>query len=343
MAKALQVSLLRSLVPGEGRPATLPEKLALIDREVEKRSGRRVAYLVESGLGREIGLTDGDWRKETRKVDVVVTDNIEALYGVDLVIHTKQPVKEQLPHFRPGQGWSGFLHERANQKVAQFLRGLGVKLLPWECDPNILYAMSTRAGKSTPVILDRFSREVWQKDWRKENAFFLGGRGTVCRHAIDAMRQAGWRGEIQAFDVEEGEFIATDTEVPRTYDIFSSRNQNELLAGLQTSAVILLAALDGSGVAPKVLGPRELAIMPHNSFIIQTSIDEGGNITLPNFQTVTYWSNPFYHVSRGPKCWNVCNVPNQPGVIEPEKSSAALAQANFELLCQIFATFPNVP
>ena len=344
MAKSFQVSLLHSLILGEGRPPTLPAKLPDIAREVEKRSGRRVAFLVESGLGSEIGLTDSDWRAEAGKVDIVVTGKPEILYDSDLILTTKQPIKKQLPYFKKGQGWSGFLHEEANQEVADYLRELGVLLMPWEKEAEILKAMSKIAGEVVPIILDRFSREVWKKDWRGENAFFLGARGMVCRHEIAAMRRAGWQGDIYGCDVVSGEFTTEDTGEPHTYKTFVLESKDEVLAALQVCKIVELAALDCNGKAPKVITREHLVVLPHNAFIMQAAIDNGGNISCNGFQIYTYWPDCYFYRTYT-DVWRrfVCNIPNRPGAIAPKEASIALAEANFEFLCRVISTFPDVP
>lgn len=343
MARAFQISLLRSLIPNEGRPPTLPVKLPVIAREVEKRSGRRVAFLVESGLGREIDLTDSDWRAEAGKVDIVVTGKPEILYDSDLILTTKQPTLKQLSYFRKGQGWSGFLHEEANQKVADDLRKIGVLLMPWEKEVEILKAMSKIAGEVVPIILDRFSREVWKKDWRGENAFFLGARGTVCRHEIAAMRRAGWQGEIYGCDVVAGRFTTDDTGEPHTYETFTLSSKDEVLAALQVCKIVEFAALDSNGKAPKVITREHLAVLPRNAIIMQAAIDNGGNVACKGFEMLTYWPNCyFYRIYMDVWRRSVCNIPNRPGAIAPKEASVVLAEANFEYLCTVISTFPSV-
>ncbi len=331
----LIVGVRRERMPGEGRIPLFPETMALLRRDLES-AGVVLGFIVESGLGQEVDLDDSDWRAEA-----IVTSDLGILYeSADIVLGVKQATWEEVGNLRQGQGLSCFYHVNANREVVKALLAKGVKILPLERHRPSLSAMSREAGKRIPDVLDR----CYQGDWRKENFFFLGARGTVCRHAIDAVLGQDVKiSQISAFDLEAGPYTACDVQHPTTYETFSVADGDQMRERLQISRIIVLAALGRDGVAPKIITSEHLGILPHESLIVQVSIDEGGNIDDERFCRVTYWDDPVYEVRLGPKALRVCNVPDIPGCIRPEGSSRALEMANYDYYVKIFQAWPNIP
>ena len=328
----------------EGRISLFPESIIRLKREFSP--GIRLDFLVESGLGRRIGFTDEDWRRADAIVITGTKDEARRrrIYdAADLILKVKQPLADEVELYHKGQGSCCFHHVAANKDVVAKLLDKKVLILPWEKHLLILSAMSREAGKRIPRILDRFSAEIWHRDWRKENIFVFGVRGTVGRHAIRALVSEGVSlNQIFACDIADGEFIAPDTSTPLSFFTFSSAREEELLAALQVCRIGVYAALSPKGT-PKIIKRAHLGILPQDSVIIQVAIDEGGNIDDTDFGKVTYWSEPFFYAYVGPKRIYFCNLPDIPGCINPAESTRELIKTNFEYLCEIIRAWPNVP
>lgn len=336
------VAVRRERMDGEGRISLFPDTVIWLRRECATR-GVILGFVVEAGLGGKVGLTDSDWRRAGARV----TSDLVNLYGpADIVLGVKQPTWEEVGHLRQGQGISCFLHAAANEEVTLALLGKGVKILPLECNTPSLGAMSREAGLRIPQILDCCypeDTEEKKRTWRKAEIFVFGARGTVGRHAIDALYGAGVsHAQLHLCDLEAGIFSADDTETPRVYRTFSSTNYDEVMSHLQVSRVVILAAFGKNGV-PKVLTREHLIVLPHKALIVQVTIDEGGNIVEEEFCRPTGWSDPVYEVRLGPKVLYVCNLPNIPGCIDPGTSSIALDRVNRGYYLELFSSWPDVP
>ncbi|MBI2640422.1 MAG: hypothetical protein HYW91_00875 [Candidatus Sungbacteria bacterium] len=325
---------------GEGRVPIFPETAARLKRDLEKY-GVFAGFMVESGLGRGIGLRDGDWKKVA-----AVVPGANVVYGAaDIILGVKQPLREAVSLFRRGQGSCCFQHVRANEGVVRQLLEKGVKLLPMEANKGALYQMSRAVGGRIRDILDRcYNGRGSKKNWIEENILITGARGTVGRHCIDNLLLAGVDPKrIHACDIVEGWFETQDTAVPRRYETFSIADEDQFMIALQVCGIEIIAALDKEGRAPKIHEHRHLAIKPHRALIIQVNIDEGGSINDERFCKVTFWDDPVYEVMLGPKAISVCNVPDIPGCIRPEESSRALVEANHQYYLDVFRTWPEVP
>lgn len=327
----------------EGRVSLLPETIIRLKRKFSP--GICLDFMAESGLGARIGLTDEDWRIGATVITGTREDaRRRRLYDVsDLILKVKQPLADEVEYYHKGQGASCFHHVAANRDVAAKLLEKKVLILPWENHRPTLSAMSKAAGLRIPKILDRFSAEVWRRDWRKENIFVLGARGMVGRHAVHALFSGGVSlDRIFASDIVDGDFSPSDTPTSLSYRTFSSGNNDELFAVMQVCRIVILAALSSRG-APQIITRAHLGILPHDSLVIQVAIDEGGNIYDPFFGKITYWNKPFYHAYVGPKRIYLCNLPDIPGCIDPAESTRELIKANFEYLCEIIRAWPDVP
>ncbi len=327
--KKLTVGIPREIMPGEGRVAILPGSLL----NFLPRGVREINWLVEEGVGRESGFSNEDWTR--------CGAEIVSRYGVfaraDLIIKVKQPFPEEASFLCSGQGVACFHHVNANQEVVKGLLKKKVSILPFECYPPAIRAMSQLAGERVRVVLDKFC----DSSWRREKIFFGGARGTVCQTAIHHLWNTVGNPERQfwAFDLTGGWF---DSVFGRRYFTFPTTDEIKLMAAIAECKVFVLAAITKQG-APKFLKPHHLDLMPDGAFVLQISIDEGGNIDDPDFCQTTYWSDPTYYVRRVTKEIQVCNLPNLPGCINPSQSSVALDRALRPYFIELLRTWPRVP
>lgn len=318
---------------GENRVPILPDTVEKLLHDLGIR-GVIAGFIVESGLGGGIGLRDEDWKR----VKCIVVPNVELVYGLaDIILGVKQPLPKTVPLYRTGQGSCCFQHVRVNEAVVRQLLQKGVKILPFEADRKSLYAMSRMVGSCIRQVLER----CWQGDWRGANILVIGARGTVGRHCVDNLILAGLDPKkIHACDVVEGQFETNDTVVPRSYRTFRM-DQTEFILALKVSRILIIAALDREGRAPKIIEARHLELIPDGGLIVQVNIDEGGSIADERFCRLTFWDDPVYEAAIGPNIIKICNVPDIP-TIKAEESSRALEGANYNYYLELLRTWPNV-
>ncbi|QQG45501.1 MAG: hypothetical protein HYW89_00995 [Candidatus Sungiibacteriota bacterium] len=344
MPEPLIVAVPREIMPCEGRVPIFPDTIPLLKKAVTER---RIKFVVEEGLGRSLGIKYQYWRPEA-----MVARDKDILYrAADIVLKVKQPFPEEIEFYREGQGLICFPHVHANKETVGKLLAKGVKILPYEYyptrhDPHILSTMSREAGHRIVDLLN----EHQGRTWRNTHIFFGGARGVVCRHAIAAALEAGVpTSKIHAFDIVSGLF--KDPESGATYETLSTEDSGALEKALKKCGILVLAAVTKGFGAPKFLKRSHLEFLPNDAFILQVSIDEGGNIDDEEFCQLTFGHKPIYTVVRGitgllwskPRRITVCNLPDIPGIIRPEESSRSLINASFPYLVEILQTWPDVP
>ncbi len=325
------VGIPREIMSHEGRVPIFPETI----ERLRKVFGdvRTLRVVVERGVGAYLGIMEQDWKQGGAHV----CEKSEVYAQANIVLKVKQPFLEEVGLYHRGHVSACFHHMATNKEVVNALVAKGVRIAPFEYYRPSLRSMSMEAGRQIITILNRLCGDMW----KDEHIFFGGGRGIVCEHAILDFRIAGVPlKRIHACDREAGAFFSDGMMM--AYKTFSSADDKELRAHLQQCRILILAAV-GSGGAPRFITSRHLALLPDNAIIIQVSIDEGGNIDDPEFQRVTYWDSPSYHVERSGKRFTVCNVPDIPGCLAPMRASIALDQANFPYYVKLLQAFPEVP
>ncbi|GEM_PF-6023724 len=328
--REIRIGIPCEIMPHEGRVPLLPLSL---DRLRKELTDCDLYFDIERGVGASLGLTENIWRTHGARV----CEKNEVYDDSDIIFKVKQPFPEEVDLYHSGQLCACFHHAATNQNVITALMQKNVLIAPFEYHRPGLAAMSREAGKQVVTIL----QHVCGDNWKQRHVFFGGARGIVCQYAIFDCLVAGvlFR-NMHACDIASGRFFAPETNI--LYKTFSSRDDEEMCEHLEKCRIVVLAAVSSRG-APRFLTSRHLDIMPDDTFIIQISIDEGGNIEDPAFQNVTYWGQPTYIVERGHKRFTVCNVPDIPGCLARHSASIALDKANYAYYHQLIASFPNPP
>src|SRR3989344_4308300 len=103
----------RDILRDEKRVPLFPDTIPILREAVKNRN---LIFLVEHNLGKEIGLSDTDWRH----AGAIVTHHTEGVYKqADLIIKVKQPLEREIEFYRSGQGVSCFHHVAANRKTVE--------------------------------------------------------------------------------------------------------------------------------------------------------------------------------------------------------------------------------
>lgn len=333
MARVLRIGICRERMKCEGRIPIFPSGHYGIAEVRNTLPELELEFLVESGLGHSIGLNDAMWEVAGA---TVVEDFRRIFWGSDIILGVKEPREDVVAYYREGQGSLCFQHIAGNRPVAASLLAKRVVLMPFEYHRPTLEAMSRLVGPRIPVILER----CYGLGWRHLNIFVGGAQGAVGQNTVDALLASGvGAGQLHLCDLNTTPLMISCHDA---VDVFSSTDEKFMERALGVCQILILAAVGKRG-APKFLKPHHLGFLPVSTFILQVAIDEGGNIDDPEFCRVTYWDDPVYRVYRSGKEYTVCDLPDIPGIIDPEESSRALAKANFEHRCAIFRAWPNVP
>lgn len=329
--RAITIGIPCEIMPHEGRVPILPSSIHQLQLNV-RCSGCVLNVVVQKGLGSSLGMTDEDWVRGGARVE-----EKESVYAAsDVILKIKQPFSEEVSLYHDGQVSACFHHMAANRDVVAALIKKQVRIAPFEYHRPGLHAMSAKAGRQVPTILDRLRGNKWME----EDIFFGGARGVAVQHAISACYGRGVPlSHIHACDIATGAFSSSRTGM--SYDTFSSKNGRKLCAELRKCRILILAAAGSSG-AVRFLKLRYIDNFADGAVIVQISIDEGGNIDEPAFQRVTYWNDPSYEVTRAGKKFTICNIPNIPGCLVPYNASLALERANFLYYAHILASFPDI-
>ena len=332
--KKLVVGVPLEMMSNEGRIPLLPSTVVKL-RSYLAEQGISLGFIVQSGLGGTIGFEDGDWSQN----GIIMLQREKLFEWSDIILQVKQPTAKDVEFYREGQGSLCFHHTAANRAVVDELLKKGICIMPREYHRPSLSAMSKEAGRRVVDVLTSCYPRA--DEWLRENIFIAGARGVVGQHAINSLISAGVdERKIYKCDVRQEIFISPETG--REYWTFSSEDRFNFHPSLENCKILILAAASKSG-APKIIKREHLKLLQNGTFILQVAIDEGGNIDVPDFSKVTYWSNPVYPVRVGGKGFFVCNISNLPGCIRPGDSSVALDEASYGYYCEILSAWPNVP
>ena len=326
------IGIPRETMRNEKRVPLFPETIRILQESVKSRY---LIFLAEHDLGREIGLSDADWRKAGA---LIVHDTASVYTPADLILKVKQPLEQELGYYnRRGQGVCCFHHVSANRNSVECLLQKGVVILPWESHPESLIAMSKEVGPRIVLLLEKL-----RPNWRQSRIFIGGARGTVGQHTILSLLSAGGSlNLISCCDVDDGFFVSENTGLE--FNTFGSRNDQFFRSQIASSSIFILAAVTKNG-APRFIRRDHLYYLRYGALVIQVSIDEGGNIDNSACRWLTSWDNPVYAVrwESGNK-FDVVNIPNFPGCVNADKSSQALVKANLPYYVEIISSWPKVP
>jgi alanine dehydrogenase len=271
------VGVPREIKADEHRVAITPDGV----REVGQYG---VRVLIEAGAGADSSFPDDDYRRAGAEI-VAAAD--EVWERADLICKVKEPLADELGHFRPGLTLFTYLHLAAYPDVAEALLAHKVT--------GIAYETVAAADGSLPLlapmseVAGRMSAQIGAHYLERHN----GGRGVLmggapgvrpARVAVLGAGNVGWNAawmcagmeaEVDLLDknVDRLRFI-DQIQMGRITTLTSNRGQVERV--IAEADLVIGAVLVPGGRAPVVVTEDMVRSMKSGAVIVDIAIDQGG-------------------------------------------------------------------
>ncbi|MCI0498393.1 MAG: alanine dehydrogenase [Planctomycetales bacterium] len=269
--------------------------------------------LVQTGAGVNAGFSD----EEYRRVGAVLEPSCKRIFDeCDMIIKVKEPLPEEIPHFREGQILYTYLHLAASKELTQALMKKKVKAVAYEtieeADGTLpcLVPMSDIAGR----LAVQQGAKYLEKPFGGRGILLSGvpgvrrgkvailGAGVVGTNACKIA--VGMGAEVCILDVNARRLAYLDDIFGSSISTLYSNDANIELA-LQESDVVIGGVLLHGAKAPKLIRREHLATMKPGAVIVDVAVDQGGcaETTHP-----TSHDNPIYTID-GIIHYAVANMP----------------------------------
>jgi alanine dehydrogenase len=269
-------------VPKEIKQDEYRVALTPVGAEELSRAGHRV--LIESGAGQGSGITD----EQYAAVGAVFLPEAAAIWEqADLVVKVKEPLPEEWPHMRSGQGVFTYFHFAADEHLTQAVIRSCITAIAYETIKDargqlpLLTPMSEVAGRMSIQEGAKYLERPFQgrgillggvPGVAPANVVVLGG-GIVGSNA--AKVAAGLGAHVSILDVNLDRLRYLDDVMPKNVTtLFSDRHT--LLDELSRADLVIGAVLIPGGRAPYLIKRDDLKRLPPRAVIIDVAIDQGG-------------------------------------------------------------------
>jgi alanine dehydrogenase len=269
-------------VPKEIKPDEYRVALTPVGAEELTRAGQRV--LIESGAGQGSGITDEQYAAAGAEV---VPDAADIWERADLVVKVKEPLPEEWPLMRAGQGVFTYFHFAADEHLTRAVMKSGITAIAYETIKDarghlpLLTPMSEVAGRMSIQEGAKYLERPFQgrgillggvPGVAPANVLVLGG-GVVGSNA--AKVAAGLGAHVSILDVNLDRLRYLDDVMPKNVTtLFSDRHT--LLGELARADLVIGAVLIPGGRAPYLIKRDDLKRLPPRAVIIDVAIDQGG-------------------------------------------------------------------
>ncbi len=299
-------------------------RVALTPSAVHTQIERGHHVLVEAGAGDGAGFPD----EEYASAGADVVDDVEEVWGCDVVVKVKEPQPSEHRHFRPDLTLFAYLHLAAAPELTDALLGSGIHAYAFETLEDrhglpLLAPMSEIAGRAAAIL-----GAAQLSSAQGGSGTLMGGAAGVppAKAVVIGMGVAGTmaaRG-LRGLDAH---VTGVDIDLQRLYDhhvngtVDATQVSETTLVGshVQEADLVIGAALVPGARAPTVVTEAQIAAMRPGSVVVDLAIDQGGCIETAR---PTSLSEPTY-LEHGVVHYCVTNVPGQ----FPRTASAALSAA----------------
>jgi alanine dehydrogenase len=310
-----------------GLPAETKDRerrVALTPSAVHTQIERGHQVLVEAGAGDGAGFPDAEYA--SAGADVV--DDVDEVWGADVVVKVKEPQSSEHRHFRSDLTLFAYLHLAAEPELTDALLGSGIHAYAFETLEDrhglpLLAPMSEIAGRAAAIL-----GAAQLSSAQGGSGTLMGGAAGVppAKAVVIGMGVAGTmaaRG-LRGLDAH---VTGVDVDLQRLYDhhvngtVDATQVSETTLVGshVREADLVIGAALVPGARAPTVVTEEQVAAMRPGSVVVDLAIDQGGCIETAR---PTSLSEPTY-LEQGVVHYCVTNVPGQ----FPRTASAALSAA----------------
>jgi H+-translocating NAD(P) transhydrogenase subunit alpha len=292
------VGVPREVHPRESRVALLPEHAA-------KLAHAGADMVVESGIGRSLGIPDEAYGKAGA---VVTVDRKSLLKDADLVLSIRGPSREEVSSLKHEAICINLMDPFREKEVVEILRDQGVSAISLEMIPRItraqkmdvLSSQANLAGYAAVIVAAERLAKIFPMMMTAAGTIsparvFIVGAGVAGLQAIATAKRLGAR--VEAFDtrpeVEEqvkslgARFVKIDLgETGRTQGGYAKALSVEQLAMQRTAMAGVCAASDVVITTAQVFGRQAPLIiteemvrgMSKGSVIVDGAVESGGNV-----------------------------------------------------------------
>ncbi|MBG86101.1 MAG: NAD(P)(+) transhydrogenase (Re/Si-specific) subunit alpha [Verrucomicrobiales bacterium] len=280
-------------------------RVALVPDAVRRLRKLEAEVLIESGLGKEIGLPDADYEKAGA---VISKDRREVLEKSDVLLRVRPPSVDDLEGVRADTLQIGCMDPfKSGDLIGEFakrkLNAIAMELVPRITRAqkmDVLSSQANLAGYVAVVIaadqLDRiFPMMTTAAGTIAPARVFVLGAGVAGLQAIATAKRMGAR--VEAYDVRPevaeqvksvgGKFVEIDVgQTESTKDGYAKaltdeqiKKQQEAMASIcSRSDVVITTANVFGGKAPRLVTAEMLDAMKPGSVVIDMAVESGGNV-----------------------------------------------------------------
>lgn len=322
----MQIGILREIKQGEARVAMTPDGAAAL-----LSSGPDHTVYVQAGAGEMAGYTD----KAYKDAGADIIPGAEEVFRKSaLIVHVKEPQREEFPLIRKDHILFTFLHLAAEPEVTAMLMEKGCTAFAYETLEDgkglpLLAPMSKVAGKMAFV----YGLYGLQKgmggtgiypgaiDGKPMGTVFIIGGGNTGTAAAESFTGIGSRVLI----VEKSG--ARRRELKKIFPRAEVLPPEKLYSKLPDADAVVGAVLVPGAKAPLLISKQQMVTMKPGAVMVDISIDQGG---ITEASRPTSINEPCFidgHVI-------ICCVPNIPGTV-PDTSTKLLTEATLPYIIRL--------
>ncbi|MGF1634235.1 MAG: alanine dehydrogenase [Phycisphaerae bacterium] len=272
----MRIGVPREIKSDEHRIAMMP-----VGVEMLVAGGHEV--LVESGAGVGSGFDDAAYEA----VGGRVTEDVEAVFDVDMIVKVKEPQPAEIARFKPGQVIFTYFHFAADRALTERCLEAGIVAVAYETIVDragklpLLTPMSEIAGKMSVQEGAKYLEKPMQgrgmllggvPGVAPSKVVVLGG-GVVGTNA--AKVAAGLGAHVALMDVNLDRLRYLDDVMPANVDTLYADPHN-IRQYVAEADLVIGAVLVPGAKAPHLVRREHLRTMKDGAVIVDVAVDQGG-------------------------------------------------------------------
>jgi len=252
--------------------------------------------IIETNAGVGSGFPDDAYKATGCTIE---TDKKKLFDESDMIIHVKEPLKEEYDLFHEGQILYTYLHMAANKALADAMLEKKVNSIAYELlmeedgSLPLLIPMSQIAGRLSVQEGAKYLEKTFGGEGvllggvpgiRKGKVVIIGG-GVV---GVNACKIAvGMGADVTIMDVSAYRLAYLDDIFGRSITTLYSNRGNIKEAIREADLVVGAVLLPGGAAAPKLVKKDDLKSMKKGAVIVDVAVDQGGCIETTRATTHT--------------------------------------------------------
>ncbi len=294
----MKIAALKETFPGENRVPLMPDG-------VKRLKGRGAEIAVEAGIGKNINISDKNYRDAGAKI---VKERKSLLKDADIVLRLRKPEAKDIPLLKKGSVHISYLDPWNSKPLVKKLASSEISAISMEFIPrttlaqkmDALSSQASLAGYNAVILaaerLDKIlPMMMTPAGTLSPSRVFIIGAGVAGLQAIATAKRLGAR--VEAFDtrpvVEEqvqslgAKFVKVDLgETGQTKDGYAKQltkaqleKQRKLMAKhCEMADVVITTAQVFGRKAPLIVTKDMIKKMRPGSILVDLAVESGGNV-----------------------------------------------------------------